>query len=194
MNFREISIIKHKEIQLDTILYYPQVRDLCHYPYPDHPQGCPNIEKCRKSTVPYFKYLVKQGNYTRFYLVYILINFKKYLEIRQIQNPEFFNSERKLKCLIYWQNSIKSILKDYFERLHEVGNKFYVLGCGSGFSLSFQKVVSSMENVCINVFSTLKINKIPFEIKPINKIKLCNLLLSKEEINFNKKIIQQTLF
>ena len=193
MDFEKITKIEYKEIELDTILYYPQVRDLCYYPYPNHPNGCINIEKCRESKVPYFKELVKKGRYAHFYLVYIIFDFKKYQEIRKRENPEFYNSERRLRCLIYWQNSIKVLLKDYFEKLYSVGNRFYVLGCGSGFFLSFQKEVASMENVCINVFSTLKLNNISFEIKPINEIKLCNLLLSKREINFKKKIIQKIL-
>lgn len=35
-----------------------------------------------------------------------------------------------------------------------------------------------MEHSHINVFSTMKLNGIEFEIKPENKIVLCNLLLS----------------
>ena len=189
MDFEKIAKIEYKEIALDSILYYPQVRDLCHYPYPGYPKGCINIEKCRKSKVPYFKKLVKEGSYIYFYLVYIIIDFKKYKETRKIENPDFYNSERRLKCLLYWQKSIKAILKEYFQKLHEVGNRFYVLGCGSGFSLSFQEEITSMENVCINVFSTLKLNKISFEIKPVEKI----VLISIEIIELHPLVDSQQL-
>jgi hypothetical protein len=58
-----------------------------------------------------------------------------------------------------------------------------LLGCGSGFNNKdikrYQKEVYSMEAVGINVLSTLRLNKIDFEIRPKNKILLVCLVCIK---------------
>ncbi|KKM72884.1 hypothetical protein LCGC14_1416030 [marine sediment metagenome] len=185
MDFVKLTELNCKEIKVSTIIWYPEVfEELCYYPYPNHPNGCCNTIKCRTLNVPSFGIINDRGEYSHYYLVYLEFDFKKYKELRKIENPDFFNSENRLKCLIYWQNSLKKIIKDYLEWLYILNPPFYVLGCGSGFKLSFQKQVASMEAVMINVFSTLKLNKINFEIKPKNRIILCNLLCSKKEIIF----------
>ncbi len=188
MEFEKLSEINHKEIDLNTIIYYPEVFELlCYYHYPNHPKGCINIDKCRNLNVPYFGKLLHYGDYRYYYLIYLNFDFKQYKELRKNENPEFFNTENRLKCLIYWQNSLRKIIKDYLEGLKKSNPFFfYILGCGRGFRLSFQKRVASMEAVGINVFSTLKLNGINFEIKPKNKIILCNLLCSKQRISFKK--------
>lgn len=192
IEFEKLSEINHKEIKLNTIIYYPEIFELlCYYPYPDHPKGCINIDKCRNLNVPYFGTLLHNGDYRYYYLIYLNFDFKRYKELRKNGNPGFFNTENRLKCLLYWQNSLKKIIKDFIEALWKQNNGFYVLGCGSGFGLSFQKRVASMEAVGINVFSTMKLNKIPFEIKPINKLVLCNLLCSKKKISFLKNTLEK---
>jgi hypothetical protein len=192
IEFEKLSEIKCKEIKLNTIIYYPEVFELlCCYPYPNHKKGCPNFIKCRDLNVPYFGTLLHHGNYRYYYLIYLIFDFKQYKKLRKIENPEFFNTENRLKCVLYWQNSLKKIIKDFIENLQKQNNGFYVLGCGSGLNLSFQERVASMEAVGINVFSTMKLNRIPFEIKPINKIVLCNLLCSKKKILFLKNTIEK---
>lgn len=186
MNFEKLTKIKVKKIEEKTIIRYPEVYELCYYPYPNHPNGCPNTLNCQWLNVPFFDTIYEYGNYTYFYLVYIEFNFKRYKELRILENPEFFNTEARLKCLIYWQNSVKKILRDYIEILQE-GNQFYVLGCGYGFKLSFQKHVASMEAVGINVFSTLKLNNISFELKPKNKIILCSLICATNRLILKKQ-------
>jgi len=185
MNLNELSKLKYKEIKKETIINYPKIKDFCSYPYPNHKKGCPNILKCKSLNIPNFKKILKTNNYTFFYLVYLEFNFIKYKEIRKFENPSFFNTKERLKCVLYWQGSLKKIIKNYLELLRLNNHLFYVLGCGSGIKLSFQDKVGSMENACINVFSTLKLNNITFEVKPINKVILCNLLLSKRKLIFN---------
>ena len=188
MDFKKLTELEHKEIDVDTIIYYPEVyEELCHYPYPNHPKGCPNKEKCESLNVPDFGTILDYGKFTKFYLIYLIFDFKQYKKIRKKEKPDFFNTNERLKCVLYYQGSLKKIIKNYFEYLTKLNPSFYVLGCGSGFKLSFQKQVASMEAVGINVFSTLKLNKINFEIKPKNKIILCNLLCSKKRILFPKK-------
>lgn len=190
MNFENISILKYKEIEGKTIIHYPEIEDFCWYPYPNHPDGCPNTLKCQWLNVSNFDIILDCENYSHFYLVYLEFNFKRYKEIRKRENPSFFNSEERLKCVLYWQGALKKIIKNFIERLWKENNEFYVLSCGSGLKLSFQERVASMESVCINVFSTMKLNGIDFEVKPNNKIILCNLLCSKQKISFKKNTLE----
>lgn len=186
IDFKKLTEIKHKEIEEKTIIRYPEIEDFCYYSYPNHPNGCPNISKCKRLNIHSFDEIHEYGKFSHYYLLYIIFNFKKYKELREKENPDFFNTEDRLRCLIYWQNSLKSIIRKFIENLWKNNsNSFYVLGCGSGFKLSFQKQVGSMELVWINVFSTMKLNKIKFEIKPKNRIVLCTLLCSKQKISFD---------
>lgn len=195
IDFNALSEIKHKEIDFYTIIHYPEVYEkLCYYPYPNHPKGCPNTDKCRNLNVHCFDNITYRIEYGYYYLVYLTFNFKRYKELRKISNPEFFNTENRLKCVFYYQNSLKNIIEKYIELMHRQNKDFYVFGCGSGLNLSFQKPVASMEAVGINVFSTMKLNRIPFEIKPINKIKFCSLLLSKYRLDFKQKYKEISIF
>ena len=184
MKFNKLIELKNMEIEEKTIIYYPEIEDFCYYPYPNHPNGCPNRIKCQMINVPNFDIIKDYGEYSYYYLVYLEFDFKRYKEIRKKENPKFFNSKGRLRCNRYYQNSLKSIIKNYIEDLYKINEDFYILGCGSGFKLSFQKQVASMEKVCINVFSTMKLNRIKFEIKPLNKIVFCNLLCSKKKLIF----------
>ena len=184
MKFNKLIELKNMEIEEKTIIYYPEIEDFCWYPYPNHPDGCPNRIKCQNINVPNFDIIKDYGKYSHYYLVYLEFDFKKYKEIRKKENPNFFNSKGRLQCNRYYQNSLKRIIKDYIEDLYKINEDFYILGCGSGFKLSFQKQVGSMEKACINVFSTMKLNGIKFEIKPVNKIIFCNLLCSEKRLLF----------
>ncbi len=183
MKFNKLIKLKNMEIEEKTIIYYPEIEDFCWYPYPNHPDGCPNRIKCQNINVPNFD-IKDYEKYSHYYLVYLEFDFKKYKEIRKKENPNFFNSKGRLQCNRYYQNSLKRIIKDYIEDLYKINEDFYILGCGSGFKLSFQKQVGSMEKACINVFSTMKLNGIKFEIKPVNKIIFCNLLCSEKRLLF----------
>lgn len=194
-DFNDLSKIKHKEIEFNTIIHYPEVYEkLCYYPYPDHPKGCINVDKCKNLDVPYFGNLIYRLNYEYYYLVYLIFNFKRYKEIRKVENPVFFNTENRLKCVLYYQNSLKYIIEKYIELIYRQNKDFYVLGCGSGLNLSFQKPVASMEAVGINVFSTMKLNKIHFEVKPVNKIVFCNMLMSRFRLDLKQKHREVSIF
>lgn len=183
MEFGKLTKIHWKEIKEDTIIRYPEVKDLCYYAYPRHPKGCPNVEKCYNA--PDFDTIIDFGEqYECYYLLWIDFNFKEYKKLRREEHPEW--SERQIRSVLYWQNSIKKLLKNKIESIAKRNEISYVFGCGSGFSLSFQKIIYSMESTGINVFSTLKLNKINFELKPKDKIILCCLLCSNSEIDFKE--------
>ncbi|MFW9970918.1 MAG: hypothetical protein ACFFDF_12035 [Candidatus Odinarchaeota archaeon] len=187
--FEKLTEISVKKIEEKTIIYYPEVLEFCSRQYKNHPKGCPNIDKCHsEKKAPYFNEVIYKNNFTNFYLIYINFNFKKYKELRKKQNPEFFNSEARLKCLRYWQNSVKSILKKKIEELIQQQNNLFIAGCGAPMRVKgYNEYVYSMEAMGINVFSTLKKNKIPFALKPKNKIVLCSLICAKNELKFKKQ-------
>jgi hypothetical protein len=185
MNFKDLVEINWKEIKKETIIHYSEVDNFCRRSYPDHPKGCPNINKCKslKSSVPSIDSILSQHNY--FYLFYAEFDFDTYKRERNALKPDFFNTRRRLECVLYWQRPVKKLIEEKLELLWSINaNKFYVLGSGSGLDLTFQRKIASMENCCINVFSTMKLNNIEFEIKPLRKIILCNLLCSKAPLNF----------
>lgn len=185
MKLKDFVIINRKKINIETIIFYPEVRDLCKRPYPNHKEGCPNQEKCRNA--PYFNEILSQGNYAHFYLIWATFDFLEYKRLRREIHPEW--SEAQLGNSRHWQNSVKSILRNEVNEIYSINKAFYVLGSGGIISFPFQKKVYSMEATGINVFSTLKKNAISFELKPKTKILLCFLICSVKKIQFQKNTI-----
>jgi len=192
---KKLVRIKWKKIKEGTIIHYPEVAGFCSRSYPDHPEGCPNIRKCDKRRIPDFETINTIHSFRHFYLVYAEFDFKTYLELkREDWNKRGLKiTERRLRNLLHWQSSIVKMIKEYIESIYNINReRFFVFGCGAGYKLSFQKWVGSMEHSWINVFSTMKLNGIKLEIKPENKIFLCNLLCSKKRLKFESDV-QQTL-
>ncbi|MBD3228697.1 MAG: hypothetical protein GF329_10980 [Candidatus Lokiarchaeota archaeon] len=178
MKVYNLTEIKTIEISPDSIIFTKKTRKWCLLPYPNHPRGCPNYNK-NPLCPPFAEFLeekVKKFNY--FYLIYAVFNFREYTRKMMKRHPTW--TERQARNLLYWQNSIKKMIRDHLKRiLHENSNlEFYLLGCGSGFNdKSFkQEKIYSMEAAGINVFSVLKNNDISFEIKPKNRVILTTLL------------------
>jgi hypothetical protein len=182
MNIKElVELMDLVEIKKETIIRYREVKLLCSYSYKGHKKGCPNVENCKN--IPFFD-KIREINKKYFYLLIANFDYEKYQEIRSLEKPEW--SRNKIRCVLYWQNSVKKMLKENIEFIFE--NNFlendylYILGCGSRFKLSFQKEVFSMESTGINVFSTLKLNHIEYDLKAINNVKLVCLLCSNQKI------------
>lgn len=184
MKIENLINIQWKKIDPSTIICYEEILELCQRPYPGHPYGCPNVKKCRGMDIPLFNKLNMDYGFEHFYLVYAVFDFKAYKQLRRAEHPDW--TDRQVACVLYWQHSVKKRLKDFIEktRTHNT-TSIYVLACGSGMNLSFQANVGSMELASINVFSTLKLNNIYFEMRPESKIILCNLLCSFRPLSFN---------
>jgi len=181
MNITElVKIMNLISIKKETIIRYKEVKDLCGYRYKGHKKGCPNIENCKK--IPFFDD-IKEANKKYYYLLIANFDYGMYQRLRSSENPLW--SQDKVRCVLYWQNSVKKMLKDEINEINDINKLFddlYVLGCGSGFKLKWQKEVYSMESTGINVFSTLKLNHIKYDIKAINNVKLVCLLCSNQII------------
>lgn len=121
------------------------------------------------------------------YLVYATFDYGLYKQLRaqEWDHNGFEYTQKQLECVLYWQGAVKKLIKVYLEALKKSNRHYYYLiGCGSGLKISYQPEVYSMEAMQINVFSTMKLNGIKYEIRPKNKIVLCNLICSTEPINF----------
>lgn len=159
--------------------------------YPNHPKGCPNYNS--RLCPPYIPSHVPSlidliVDYDHFYLIYAEFNFAKYKELRKQENPNWTSNQ--IKCLLYWQNSVKKLLKEEIEQIIDPSfiNNILILGCGSSMKIKWHKNdIYSMEAMGVNVFSTLKLNKISFEINPQNKVILCCFLASEEELKLKKQ-------
>ncbi len=194
MDISKLVELEKLEINKDSIYFTNKIKRWCQLPYKNHKNGCPNYNKnplCPPNS-PDFK--INIHNYNYFYLIYAIFNFKKYKELRKLENPDRTNAQ--INCVLYWQGSIKKMLKDNIRYIFinnhiiAVQNNFYLLGCGSGFNdkllKKYQYKIYSMESVGIDVFKTLMANGIDYELKPKNKILLVCLLCSKIDLNNRK--------
>lgn len=190
MNFKHLIKIKRKKIQCKSIIFSEDTGEWCLRPYPDHPKGCPNYNKnhlCPPNT-PQLEDLII--DYDHFHLIYAEFDFAEYKKLRKQEQPNW--TVNQVKCVLYWQNSVKKLLKEKIEQIIDpyLINNILILGCGSGMKIKDYKYdIYSMEAMGVNVFSTLKLNNINFEIRPKNKIILCCLLCSKKELKIIKQII-----
>lgn len=176
MKINNLVKIYHTEINPETIIFNEKIREFCKRAYPKHKNGCPNYNKnplCPPQA-PYRKDILKK--HSNFILVWANFDFKSYKE-KMKENHQTW-SEKQITCVLYWQGSLKKIIKDYIVKNLQYNELF---GCGSGFLDS-----QSMESAGINVFSTLKLNKIDYEIKPVDKIVLVALLC----LNNKKRTLQ----
>ncbi len=83
----------------------PEIRDLCARPYPDHPKGCPNVERC--SEARYF--LDAFGSDV--YVAALEFDFGAYLKMMKAKQPGW--SDRQLRCPLYWQGHLRKQLRDF---------------------------------------------------------------------------------
>ena len=184
MKIENLVNVKLKKIPENTIIFTRKTQKWCILPYPNHPNGCPNHNKnplC-PPTAEFLEETVRR--YKHFYLIYAKFNLQEYKKSMLESHPNW--SDKQATCLLYWQNSVKRILRDYIMKtfLSHPTFDFFLLGCGSGFNRGFFKMqkIYSMEAVGVNVFQTLRNNNIAFEIKPKRIVILTTLLCSNTSL------------
>lgn len=188
MIVKNLTKIKILRVKRNSIIFTPKTHIWCTLPYPDHKNGCPNYNKnplCPPNTKIMEKHL---ENYRVFYLIYAIFNIFEYKNYMLKKHPDW--SDRKAKCLLYWQKSIKKLLKKYILDLFLNNNdySFYLFNSGSGGKMNNfkQEKIYSMEAAGINVIQTLINNGIEIEVKPIKIIHIVNLLCSDNELKLIK--------
>jgi predicted metal-binding protein len=157
---------------------------------PSHPHGCPNFIQ-RNPLCPPIVSLRSDilEKYNRFTLVYAVFDFQKYKQLmyENARKEERRITDKQVKCVLYWQGQLKKVLKEYIQLNFYKGKEPLfdeMFGAGSGFKFYKKDTGNivespSMEAVGIRVFTTLKRNKISYEIKPKNKILMVTLLCCK---------------
>lgn len=168
IKFDDLVKIHEKEIPGSSIVFTRATQKMCTLPYEDHKKGCPNYGKSSLCP-PLAKYRDDIINrYNKFILVYAVFDFKKYKELRKQEHVDW--SDRQLANVLYWQSSVRKMLKDYVAR-----KQFdEILGAGNF------GVCQSMEASGIYVFKTLRNNGInDFEIKPKSVVYMVCLLLQR---------------
>lgn len=126
----------------------------CKLPYPDHPHGCPNYGQ-RNYCPPYAPEI---GIFLNLYLPHWFLitefDLQSHVEAFAIKHPSW--SKRRLKCVLYWQNKVRSIQREQIAdfRTRHPGTIFTQLP----------------EAMDVNVLRTLQSLKIDFETKPEKKV------------------------
>lgn len=171
-----------QKIQKESIIFTKKTRIWCQLPYPNHPKGCPNFNKnplCPPNANFIEEFLLE---YLYFYLIYSKFDLKSQRERMLMLHPTW--TIKQANCLLYWQNSVKKNLREKIEEIISKNKEkeIFLLSCGSGFKLGGKKSIPSMEAAGIDVYNTLKNNHIEFELKPMNKVILVNLLCSKDNL------------
>jgi len=188
INFHDLVSIGVKQIREYSIVNYDYIKELCARPYPGYPDGCPNRFKCRTLGIRPFEEIKQRGKFDEYYLIYARFDFKTYKELRRDQHPDW--SDKQLGNSRHWQAAVKKKITTMIENA-TIPSTDYVLGCGSGLKLKHQQIVGSMENACINVFSTMRKNGIKdMEVRPENVIYLVCLLCRNTRKNNLEKWIK----
>jgi predicted metal-binding protein len=107
-NNKDIRVVELKEAVINK-----NSRHWCKLPYPDHKYGCPNFgkkEECPPKS-PLFEKVVKPP----FKLVAIKFDLNAHVKKMKERHPDW--SDRKLRCLLYWQRKADKKLKEACESI-----------------------------------------------------------------------------
>lgn len=184
MKIQGITSINMIRVNRNSIKFTHKTHTWCTLPYPGHKKGCPNFNKnplCPPNTKIMENIL---ENYNFFYLILANFDIFKYSNYLIDKHPEW--SERKARCLLYWQKSVKKLIRAYISNIlsKNPNNQFYLFSSGAGENIPIldQDEIYSMEAAGIDVIHSLINNNIEIEIKPKKKVKLVNLLCSDKEV------------
>jgi len=124
----------------------------CQCPYPGHPKGCPNYgKKSHKHCPPHAPNVAQFIDLSKpHWFIINKFNLEKHIENMRLKHPSW--SERRLRCVLYWQTHVRRLLRDEikaFQQSHP--NTVYTL---------------LPEGMGVNVISTALKNGIDLEVKP----------------------------
>jgi len=184
MIIKDITSINILKVYRNSIIFTDKTHIWCTLPYPNHKKGCPNYNK-NPLCPPNAKIMENiLDDYSFFYLILANFDMFKYTSNMIRKHPDW--SERKARCVLYWQKSVKKLMREYIKNIYIKNHTYnlYLFSSGAGEKISSinQDEIYSMEAAGINVIQTLKNNKINIETKPKKKVILVNLLCSDKRI------------
>lgn len=100
-------------IHLEKILYDRKACDgtWCKAPYPGHPNGCPNFPDCIKDQKLEFYSPCELDWYA------VIEDFDLKTHAQRMKEKHSDWSDRQCRCVLYWQNSVRKILRKKAEEL-----------------------------------------------------------------------------
>jgi hypothetical protein len=103
-----------KIYELPEIMWNAKARDgtWCKAPYPGHPNGCPNFPRCiiKENTVRLSDFKLED---LKWRAIVTEFDLEAHAARMKELHPDW--SDRQCKCVLYWQGSVKKILKDAIE-------------------------------------------------------------------------------
>ena len=149
------SSVNHYSVEVTDKLYIDnRCGQWCKLPYPNHPDGCPNYGQ-RNYCPPYAPLVSDFFDFSKQYWFLITeFDLAAHVDAFRIKQPSW--SERRLKCVLYWQNKVRSIQR---QQIIE-------------FRLAHPNTVFTQlpEAMNTNVLRTLQSLRINFETKPEKKV------------------------
>ena len=184
MKIQEITFINIIRVNRNSIKFTDKTHIWCTLPYPGHKKGCPNFNK-NPLCPPNVKIMENiLDDFSFYYLILANFDIFKYANQMIHKHPDW--SERKARCVLYWQKSVKKLMREYIKNIYlkNPSYNFYLFSSGAGENISLinQDEIYSMEAAGINVIHTLINNNINIEVKPKKTVILVNLLCSDKKI------------
>lgn len=99
-------------LPLKKVVVNYNARSWCKLPYPNHPKGCPNYNKlntCPPKS-PLFESIAKPP----YIIVAVKFNLKEHIKKMKSKHPDWSN--KRLKCVLYWQKKVDKYLKEISEK------------------------------------------------------------------------------
>jgi len=140
--------VKHKLFITD------KTKDWCKLPYPNHPKGCPNYNNSEQCP-PKVKMINEYFDLDRPH--WFIINKFDILSFSNRMKEKHPNwSDKKSRCCLYWQNSVRKKLKGLCEQMKEINPE-----------MEYTLIPEAMG---VNVIKTAKRIGIPIKVRPKNYI------------------------
>jgi hypothetical protein len=108
---------------VEPVINY-QTRLFCKYPYPGHPQGCPNYNR-KEGCPPRAPFFDQAYNLDReIYAVVNQFDLRPHIAKMRTRHPHW--TEKQLKNLLYWQPKARKELKEKIVQFLKENRHFHV--------------------------------------------------------------------
>lgn len=125
-----------------------KIKKWCALPYPDHPNGCPNLPDCK-----YFKEgrAEKIIHSTKLRIVWAQFDIEAYAAKMKKVKPTW--TDRQCRNLLYWQQTLRKKLENYIHE--EFGRRARIYWGAEGAGVNFVKTMKDI-GVELDKFNDLK--------------------------------------
>lgn len=140
-------------IEITDLRINMKAREWCKLPYPGHPKGCPNYgDPKHEGVCPPSAPLIHEFINTKLPIFLIVEEFNLALHVQKYKINHPNCTDKQAKCVLYWQNSVRSKLRKQCEIFRHLHPDFIITLCP--------------EAMGVNVIATAQIAKVPIKVKP----------------------------